>query len=75
MLIEAMTMTEFHQRLRTSRTVLLPVGSVEEHGNHLPLGTDTIHALEVCRLAGERTGAFVAPPVYYGVCRSTSQHP
>jgi creatinine amidohydrolase len=75
MLIEAMTMPEFQQRLQTSRTVLLPVGAVEEHGDHLPLGTDTIHAYEVCRQAGERTGAFLAPPLYYGVCRSTSQHP
>jgi creatinine amidohydrolase len=47
MRIEAMTMTEFQERLRTSRTVLIPVGSVEEHGQHLPLGTDTIHAFEV----------------------------
>jgi creatinine amidohydrolase len=75
MLIEAMTMPEFQQRLQTSRSVLIPVGAVEEHGDHLPLGTDTIHAYEVCRLAGERTGAFLAPPLYYGVCRSTSQHP
>jgi creatinine amidohydrolase len=75
MLIEAMTMTEFQQQLQISRTVLIPVGSVEEHGLHLPLGTDTIHAFEVCRQAGARTGALVAPPVYYGVCRSTSQHP
>ncbi|MCU0579965.1 MAG: creatininase family protein [Desulfobacterota bacterium] len=75
MLLEAMTMEEFRISLERSRTALVPVGSVEEHGAHLPLGTDTIHAFEVCRAAGERTGALVVPPVYYGVCRSTSQHP
>jgi creatinine amidohydrolase len=75
MLMEAMTMTEFQENLERSRTALVPVGSVEEHGVHLPLGTDTIHAFEVCRVAAERTGAVVAPPIYYGVCRSTSQHP
>ena len=75
MLIEALTMKEFQEGLEKSRTALIPIGSVEEHGQHLPLGTDTIHAFEVCRAAGEITGAFVAPPVYYGVCRSTSQHP
>jgi creatinine amidohydrolase len=73
--MEAMTMTEFQENLERSRTALVPVGSVEEHGVHLPLGTDTIHAFEVCRVAAARTGAVVAPPIYYGVCRSTSQHP
>ncbi|MDP3182442.1 MAG: creatininase family protein, partial [Desulfobaccales bacterium] len=35
-------------RLKT-QTVIVPVGSLEEHGPHLPLGTDTFHALEVAR--------------------------
>jgi creatinine amidohydrolase len=73
--IEASTMIEFEEQVKRCKTVLLPVGSVEEHGNHLPLGTDAIHALEICRLAAGRTGVFMAPALYYGVCRSTSQHP
>lgn len=66
-------------RLRSPRvagrdTVLLvPVGSVEQHGPHLPLGTDTLVADAVCRAvarsAGERAGGLrvlVAPSVAYG---------
>ena len=57
------------------RTVMLPVGSVEEHGPHLPLGTDTFHALEVARRVAEVRPVLVAPPLYYGLCRSTREHP
>jgi creatinine amidohydrolase len=75
MLMEAMTMPEFEEHLKKSRTVVVPLGSVEEHGSHLPLSTDTVHAYEVCRQACDRTGAFLAPPVHYGICRSTAHHP
>jgi creatinine amidohydrolase len=52
--------------------VLLPIGSVEPHGPHLPLGTDTTISLEASRRAAaalEASGilAVVAPSVPYGV--------
>jgi creatinine amidohydrolase len=75
MLIEDMTMEEFSSGLDTCRTVYIPFGSVEEHGSHLPLSTDTIEAYEVGKRAAERIPLFVAPPVHYGCCRSTSRHP
>jgi len=75
MLIEEMTMTEFEEGLKTCRTVYIPFGSVEEHGSHLPLSTDTIEAYEVGKRTAERISLFVAPPVHYGSCRSTSRHP
>ncbi len=75
MLIEAMTMEEFEQGLERTRSVIVPFGSVEEHGNHLPLGTDTIQAYEIAAKAGEKAGVFVCPPVYYGLCRSSGKHP
>lgn len=75
MIIENMTMDEFSAGLQNCRTVYLPFGSVEEHGSHLPLSTDTIEAYEVGKRAAERIPLFVAPPVFYGSCRSTSCHP
>lgn len=68
-------MTEFEAGLLHSRTVLIPFGSVEEHGSHLPLSTDTIQAYEVCKKAALQIPVFVAPPVHYGNCRSTADHP
>jgi len=74
-IIEDMTMPEFEAGLARTRTVLIPFGSVEEHGPHLPLSTDTIEAYEVCKKAALRTPLFVAPPIHYGNCRSTACHP
>lgn len=75
MIIEELTMTEFEAGLLKSRTVLIPFGSVEEHGSHLPLSTDTLQAYEVCKKAALQASLFVAPPVHYGNCRSTACHP
>lgn len=75
MIIETMTMIEFEEGLKRTRTVFVPFGSVEEHGSHLPLSTDTIQAYEVGKKAALQIPLFVAPPVHYGSCRSTSCHP
>jgi creatinine amidohydrolase len=44
--------------------VVVPVGSCEQHGPHLPLHTDTTIASALARaLAGHRTDCVVAPPI------------
>lgn len=57
-------------RLDRDRTVLvLPIGSVEQHGRHMPLGTDSMLAHGVALGAAERLepGAVaVLPPPWYG---------
>lgn len=70
-----LSMKEFEEALATTRTAVLPLGSVEEHGLHLPLGTDTMQVWEVARRASEKVPVFVAPPLHYGYCRSTCEHP
>ncbi len=75
MIVEDVTMPEYESGVRTSQTVIIPFGSLEEHGAHLPLCTDTLQVVEVCRRVAERTGAHLAPAIPYGVCRSTRNHP
>ncbi len=75
MLIAEMTMDEFSVGLKKTQTVLIPFGSTEEHGSHLPLDTDTLHAIEVGKQLAVVRDIFIAPPIHYGVCRSTSNHP
>lgn len=75
MIIADMTMPEFEAGLKLTRTILIPFGSVEEHGQHLPLSTDTLQAYAVGEKAAQQIPLFVAPPIHYGNCRSTSQHP
>lgn len=45
---------------------IVPVGSVEQHGFHLPLGTDSYVAITLAEDAAQRTGALVTPPVWFG---------
>ena len=47
-------------------TVLVPVGSTEQHGPHLPLDTDARVAAAVAARAAAGTNLLVAPPVAYG---------
>ena len=72
---ENLTMPGLEELRQKTQTVILPVGSVEEHGPHLPLGTDTFHALEVARRVAALRPVIVAPPLFYGMCRSTREHP
>ena len=68
-------MAEFLVGLKKTRAVIIPFGSTEQHGNHLPLDTDTIQAVDIAQVAAARRPIFIAPPVHYGVCRSTARHP
>jgi creatinine amidohydrolase len=72
---EDLRMPEFEAWCGKHLTILLPVGSLEEHGPHLPLGTDTFHAIEVARRVAQLRPVLVAPPLFYGLCRSTREHP
>lgn len=51
----------------SSRLVLIPVGSLEQHGPHLPLDTDTVIAEAVTRgVSAELPDVWVAPAISYG---------
>ena len=73
--LENVTMTDFEEGRKSLQTVILPCGAVEEHGGHLPLGTDTLHAVALAREVAEHIPVWVAPPIFYGLCRSGSEHP
>jgi len=54
--------------------VILPIGSVEQHGAHLPLSTDTLIADRVARRVSERCKAtLLMPPLEFG-CASEHSH-
>lgn len=62
-----MTDPEVEAHLRDRQTVIVPVGSTEQHGPHAPLLTDVIIPVEVARRVAEATGVLVAPPVNYAL--------
>jgi creatinine amidohydrolase len=62
-----MTWPEIGPALKETGAVgLVPVGAVEQHGPHLPTGTDTIIASELCDRATERSGAIALPAIGLG---------
>jgi creatinine amidohydrolase len=54
-------------RLRRKPVVLLPVGAVEQHGPHLPLGADILQPMHVLERVAAKTGALLSPPIPYGL--------
>ena len=40
-----MTFPEFEAAVKKTDIVLLPIGAIEEHSTHLPLGTDAMNAV------------------------------
>lgn len=53
---------------RAAQSILaVPLGSTEQHGPHLPIGTDSAVAVALVeRLAAARTEVIIAPPLPYG---------
>jgi creatinine amidohydrolase len=51
---------------KAAHTLVLPIGILEKHGPHLPLGSDLIQARELAARATKREYAVVFPDFYYG---------
>jgi creatinine amidohydrolase len=52
--------------LEVKDTIIIPMASLEQHGPHLPLYTDTITAVEMSRRVAEMIGVLHTPPVWMG---------
>lgn len=64
-LMEELTWYEYAERINKD-VILLPIGSTEQHGPHLPLGTDAMQIMSFSKLAAGRVGGMVAPVLSYG---------
>jgi creatinine amidohydrolase len=62
-----MTNPELEAFLKEHQTVIVPVGSTEQHGPHGPLATDTLVPSEIARRIAPQVGAVVGPAVTYGL--------
>lgn len=64
---EEFTWPEIREAVAQNRVAVLPVGTVEQHGPHLPLVTDVLTATEMSRMAVQRIPeeAILLPSVYY----------
>jgi creatinine amidohydrolase len=62
--LEELFPTELEARLAEIPALLMPVGTIEWHGHHLPLGLDILKADALAQAASERCAAVVAPPTW-----------
>lgn len=46
------------------KTVFVPLGTIEWHGNYLPIETDFLVAQKICEILSKRTKEYVLPPIY-----------
>jgi creatinine amidohydrolase len=60
-----MTWTEIREALKGKPVVMMPLGSVEQHGPHTPVG-DYLATKEIARRVAESTGALFIPTLPYG---------
>ena len=65
-LLERMTWPQAQAAFKRTSFVVVPTGSTEQHGPHLPLGTDFLVAQELARRVGERANVIVTPTVSVG---------
>lgn len=72
----AASWTEIRDRIASGTTVaVLPFGALEQHGPHLPLGTDTLMAESVAFEVAEHLDALLLPPVEYGATWNNAGYP
>lgn len=61
-----LSFSEVADAAATNPVLLIPLGTVEQHGPHLPVNSDNMVANFVATQAARKTGALVAPAVNYG---------
>ena len=59
---------EFRKFIKSKKpTVIIPVGSIEQHGAHLPISTDSDIVTEIASRLAKKCGFVVFPTISYGV--------
>lgn len=74
---ERLTWPEINEAVDLEKVVVLPLGSTEQHGYHLPLDVDTKRASSVVEEAARRAleSMLVLPPVAYGYTHHVMDFP
>ena len=70
-----MSWHDYEAKIKEDAVVILPVGSTEAHGLHLPLSVDVILASGFAELLAKAVGGVVAPPIVYGYKGETGGGP
>ncbi len=71
MYLAEMTWPQAEAYFKESDMVIIPIGSTECHGRHMPLGTDTMIPDKILQLVEQQNNRImIAPTIPYGACES-----
>jgi creatinine amidohydrolase len=73
--LDELSTVEAGAAVKEGTVIIFPIGTVEEHGDHLPLCTDSIQPEYIALEVAKRTGCLVAPPFRHGVCNAGRNFP
>jgi hypothetical protein len=66
LVLQEMSWVDVKEYLKTNDMVIIPLGATEQHGPHLPLGTDYYESFGISKLISEQTGVVVAQVLMVG---------
>jgi creatinine amidohydrolase len=65
--LQNLTWEEVKQKTEECKgTIIIPIGSTEQHGTHLPVGTDTMVSIALAEAAASKAKILIAPPLWFG---------
>jgi len=73
--VECLRPREIFERVRQSPVAWIPLGALEWHGWHAPIGLDGHTAHRICLKSSEVAGGVVFPPFFSGMTGSIASHP
>jgi creatinine amidohydrolase len=66
-ILQDMTWPQVAEEIKQSKVALIPVGATEQHGHHMPMGSDSYCAFEVARRTAQKEQALVVPVLPFGI--------
>ena len=73
--IELLRPREIRAALSANSVIWLPLGAIEWHGEHLPVGSDALIAQGLCLAAAQIVGGLVLPPLHFGIGGKHGDYP
>ncbi len=66
---------QIRERLAANPTVFIPLGTIEWHSEHLPVGLDALTAEGLCLRVADKIGGLVYPALHYGTGGGHGSYP
>ncbi|MGB9124822.1 MAG: creatininase family protein [Nitrosotalea sp.] len=73
MIVRDLTNTDILKITKSKKVAIIPVGSIEQHGSHLPVSTDSDIVSYIAKQVSDKNGFLLLPTLQYGV--SFEHHP